>query len=202
MGAECPLRGKAKGCARKKPQGRPRPKGGRPERVVLIGYRCSGKTSVGQVLATRLGWRFADTDAEVEREAGRTIADIVAAEGWISFRAREREAVRRLSGERRIVIAAGGGAVVDEANRAELKRGATVIYLVCDPATIAARMNADPHTASQRPALGDRDALEEIGRVLAEREPVYQAACDWRLETAGRGIGEIVAEIGRLLEED
>jgi shikimate kinase len=191
--ADCPLRQTV----------RPKPKARRKgrSRVVLIGYRCSGKTTVGQVLATRLGWGFADSDAEIEREAGRTVAEIVAAEGWPGFREREREAVKRLVKQRRVVISAGGGTVLDETNRARLKRGATVIYLACDAETLAKRLDADEVTASQRPSLTGQDTLSEVSRVLAEREPVYRAACDWKIETAGRGIGEIAAEIGRLLDE-
>ncbi len=175
---------------------------GGPSRVVLIGYRCSGKTSVGQVLAARLGWRFVDSDAEVERAAGRTIAEIVDAEGWPGFRDRERAAVKALAARRRVVIAAGGGAVCDEANRARFrKRDTFVVYLVCDPQTIAARLAADRQTATQRPSLSGKGVLQEVTEVLAEREPVYQAAADCRIEAAGRGIGEIAAEIGRLIEE-
>jgi shikimate kinase len=172
------------------------------DKVVLIGYRCSGKSVIGQVLAARLGWRFIDTDAEIERQAGRSIAEIVAAEGWPGFRERERAAVKGLAEEQDVVVAAGGGAVLDAANRAEFARSATVVYLKCDPETIAARMKADSQTASQRPALGGGDALAEISRLLAEREPIYEAAADCRIETAGRGVGEIAAEIGRLIDEE
>jgi shikimate kinase len=196
MAAECRIPG---GAGRGKRPQSPKPKA---ERVVLIGYRASGKTSVGQVLAARLGWRFADTDAEVEGQAGRSIAEIVAAEGWPGFRAREREAVGRLCAEKQLVIAAGGGAVLDPANRDEFKRGAVVVYVKSDAATLASRLAADPLTASQRPGLTGADALGEVEQVLGEREPIYEAAADWRIEAAGRGIGEIAAEIGRLIEDD
>lgn len=186
------------------PQATPGPGGGcgAPiQRVVLIGYRACGKTTVGHVLATRLGWRFIDTDAEIEREAGRTVAELVAAEGWTGFRARERAVVERVSRAPQAVIACGGGAVLDEANRSALKRDALVVYLKCDPATLARRLAADPATASQRPGLTGADAAAEVEQVLREREPVYEAAADCRLGTAGRGIGELAAEIGRLLAE-
>jgi 3-phosphoshikimate 1-carboxyvinyltransferase len=169
-------------------------------RVVLIGYRCSGKTSIGRVLATRLGWSFVDTDAEVEREAGRSVAAIVEAEGWSGFRERERQAVKRLASADKVVIAVGGGAVLDPENRAELKRRARVVYLRCEPAAVAGRMAADTHTASQRPSLTGSDALAEIEQVMEEREPVYTEMADWRIEAGGRGIGELAAEIGRLIE--
>jgi len=187
----------AKGCP---PDPEPRKRRAGKQRCVLIGYRCSGKTTVGQVLAARLGWGFADTDAEVERQAGKSVAQIVAEEGWPGFRAREREAVARLTKEKCLVIAVGGGAVMDETNRARLKRGAVVVYLKCDPRTLVGRMAADPQTASRRPSLSGTDALSETEAVLLEREPVYEAAADCRIEAGGRGIGEIAAEIGRLLE--
>ncbi|MFH0810636.1 MAG: shikimate kinase [Pseudomonadota bacterium] len=192
MAAECPESGARPG---NEPAERSR-------QVVLIGYRCSGKTSVGRILAARLGWSFADTDAEVEREAGRGIAQIVAGEGWPGFRERERRAVASLAGRGEIVIAAGGGAALDAQNRREWSQsGAIVVYLVLDAETAAARLAADPQSALLRPSLSGCNAACEVQQVLAEREPVYHDAASWRIEVKGRGVAEIAAELGRLLQE-
>ena len=84
--------------------------------IVLIGYRGSGKTSVGRLLADRLGWAFVDTDDLIESQAGTSIADIFATEGEAGFRAREREAIAKATQDARRVIAVGGGAVTDRRN--------------------------------------------------------------------------------------
>ena len=155
----------------------------RPQKIILIGYRACGKTSVGRELAAALGWDFLDLDAEVVRRAGMPIAEMVASGGWELFRAREREQLAALIPRRRLVAATGGGAVLHDELWPELRRDSLVIWLTAEPATIAARLAADPATAGQRPALTDQGLLAEIATVLAQRHPLYQQAAHLTIAT-------------------
>src|SRR5678815_5101650 len=106
------------------------------ERIFLIGYRGTGKTTVGRLLATELGWDFADCDDAVEASAGQSVAEIFADEGEEGFRAREAEALLELCGRARIVLATGGGAVLSSTNRELLRAGGFAIWLTAHPQTI------------------------------------------------------------------
>jgi shikimate kinase len=145
--------------------------------LVLIGPRGSGKSSVGQLAARLLGWDFVDTDVLVEAR-GRTIAEVFAAEGEPGFRALEREVISDLRPADNTVIATGGGAVLDAANRDHLAALGSVIYLHATPECLVARI-----AGSDRPPLTDADPLEEMRRVLEHREPLYRALADAVLDT-------------------
>src|SRR3954447_24604374 len=123
--------------------------------VFLIGYRGSGKSTVGRRLADRLWQEFLDSDDLIVRQAGMTIRDIFESEGEDGFRDRESTVVRELATlPDDHVIALGGGAVLREENREALRDGThKVIYLKCEPAELHRRIHADPQTAAARPAL-------------------------------------------------
>lgn len=146
-------------------------------RVVLIGPRGSGKTAVGQRAARLLGCDFLDTDALIEAR-GRTIAEVFTDEGEPGFRALERAVIASLDPPDRAVVATGGGAVLDAANREHLAGLGPVIYLHASPERLVARIAGEP-----RPPLTDADPLEEMRRVLALREPLYHALADAVLDT-------------------
>jgi len=145
--------------------------------LVLIGPRGSGKSAVGRGAAGLLGCAFLDTDALIEAR-GRTIAEVFAAEGEPGFRALERRVIRSLDPPDPAVVATGGGAVLDAANRAHLAGLGPVIYLHASPERLVARI-----AGSDRPPLTDADPLEEMRRVLALREPLYRALADAVLDT-------------------
>jgi shikimate kinase len=145
--------------------------------LFLIGYRGSGKTTVGKIVADRLGWSFVDADAVLEEHHGRTVRDIFAAEGEPGFRDKEAEVLADLCTRTNTVIATGGGIVLREANRRLLKQHGTVAWLTADPATLLARIHADPTTAERRPNLAG-GGLAEIEQLLAVREPLYRACAD------------------------
>ena len=168
---------------------------GEPHNIVLVGARCAGKSEVAARLAARLGLAFVDTDAEIARRAGCSVKDLVSARGWPAFRAAEREAIASLEGRRATVIALGGGAVLDRANLAALKPHATVVWLDCEPAELARRLQSDPASVTLRPSLTDTDPVAEITTVLAERRPLYAAAADVTLDVTARSLDDIVAEI-------
>ncbi len=167
--------------------------------VILIGYRCTGKTSVGRKLSELLHVPFCDTDSLVELYAGRSIRQMVEEEGWPFFREREKEIVRQLADVRGGVIATGGGVVLDGENRALLKKTGICVWLMADADTILRRMEADAATAGQRPPLSDKDLRREVVEGLAEREQWYRDLADVSVNTAGKRPEEIVRRIDLFL---
>ena len=165
-----------------------------PRRIVLVGYRGTGKTTVGPVLATRLGWAFADCDDVVENYAGRAVAEIFRAEGEAGFRDRESAAVNELCGKDRLVIATGGGAVLRESNRKAMKRDGFVVWLTAPAEVIHRRLTEDPATAARRPAL-TIGGFDEIVSLLAVREPMYREVADLVLESSYRSPDELANDI-------
>jgi shikimate kinase len=151
--------------------------GPRVERVVLIGLRRSGKTTVGGILAAATGWDLIDTDDLVHRMTGRTPADWIRRDGLDAFRAAERAAVATLAATRCAVIATGGGVPLAAENREILRRGALVAYLRVDPWILAERARRDPAAAS-RPPLSAGAPSEESFVLFAERDEIYRSFCD------------------------
>ena len=134
----------------------------RDMKIILIGYRCTGKTTVGKGLAERLGIPFIDTDLLVEKATGKTIREMTEERGWPFFREKEREAIKSLTALGKSVIAPGGGAVLDERNAALLKKEGILIWFVADEKTTMERMLADAASASQRPRFSSRKLREEL----------------------------------------
>jgi shikimate kinase len=163
--------------------------------IVLIGYRCTGKTSVGKALSERLGKGFVDTDDYIEKKADRSISDMVAKEGWDFFREKEKEAIREITSSESLIIAPGGGAILYAENVTNLKNNGAVILLETANETILERMRGDEKTKQQRPSLTGKDALEEIEEVLEIRRPYYQEAMDFSVDTTSKSIQEVVEEI-------
>jgi shikimate kinase len=174
----------------------------RGNKIILIGYRCTGKTSLGQRLAERLGIPFMDTDKLVEAATGKTISAMIEEGGWNFFRQREKEAIRNLTSLEKSVIATGGGAVLDEENAGILKKEGPLIWLVADEETILKRMLADAATAAQRPPLSTHDLQKEINDTLAVRTPVYRRLADFSIDTALTGIDDSVEKILLLLHDN
>jgi shikimate kinase len=154
-----------------------------PQRIILIGYRGSGKTTVGRILARELGWEFADADEHLEAAAGRSIAAIFAAEGEPGFRDRESATLADLCRRDRLVIATGGGAVLRPANRELLREAGFVAWLVTDPETSWARLSGDPTTADRRPNLTPAGGFAEVKALIAARTPLYRDLAHFSTET-------------------
>jgi shikimate kinase len=140
-----------------------------PDRIVLVGFMGSGKTSVGRVLARKLRYRFEDMDGRIEKRAGRPVAQIFREDGEEAFRELEREEAQALSSLPRRVVAAGGGAFTRSATRELLQQGALTVWLRCDLERILSRIPAD----GSRPLAMNRDIMPAL---LAEREPSYRMA--------------------------
>jgi len=166
--------------------------------VTLIGYRGSGKSSIAAPLAQRLGFEWLDADVVIEQEAGCTIRDIFAAEGEAGFRRRERKAISSLLGRDRLVLAAGGGAILDPETRRDLRAAGPVVWLRADIATLAGRIAGDPTTAARRPQLAG-GGTQEIASLLAAREPLYRECATQIVVTDALSVDEIVEQICREL---
>jgi shikimate dehydrogenase len=163
------------------------------ERVVLTGYRGSGKTTVGRALAAALSLPFIDTDSLVEERAGRSIPAIFAAEGEEGFRVREKSVIAHLPDEP-AVIATGGGTVLDPANVRLLRKNSVLIYLQASAAVIEARTRG-----SDRPALTGLVLREEIESLLRFRAPAYERAADYCVDTGEAAAAEVATTIRLLL---
>jgi shikimate kinase len=163
--------------------------------LYLIGYRCTGKTTVGRSLAERLGWPLVDTDRMIVDTAGMSIDRMVAAYGWSFFRQRESEVLSRLAAGGRQVVATGGGIVLDERNRQTMKTTGKVVWLTAGEKCIRKRMLADAATGDDRPPLTDSGLLEEIETVQADRKPLEESAADLTIATDRVRIEEICDRI-------
>ena len=169
--------------------------------IVLVGYRGSGKTTVGRRLAERLWQPFVDVDDLIVARAGKTIREIFAESGEAGFRDLEALALADALGRADHVIALGGGALVREENRVLLKSGNhKVVYLRCQPDELHRRTQADPATAASRPGLTPlAGTIDEIRQLLATREAVYRLLCTAELDVTGLSPDEAVVRIVRLL---
>jgi shikimate kinase len=160
--------------------------------IVLIGYRGTGKSTVGRLLAARLGREFVSTDAEIVKRAQRTIPEIVAQQGWDYFRDLESDICRELASRDHLVIDTGGGAILRAQNLETLKKNGIVFWLTASVETIAKRIGGD----NQRPSLtGNKSFVDEIQDVLRERTPKYHAAADHSIATDDRSINQLVETI-------
>ncbi|MDF1593438.1 MAG: shikimate kinase [Desulfobacterales bacterium] len=159
--------------------------------IFLIGYRCTGKTSVGYALSKKLRLTFVDADRRLVEKEGKTIAEMVAGQGWDYFRLREKEVLKSICVLDGQVVATGGGVVLDPENVAAMKRCGRLVWLQAAPETIRRRLLMDDRTTEQRPALTSRGAADEIESTLKERAPYYQAAMDFSIDTDGQSVGDI-----------
>jgi shikimate kinase len=149
----------------------------------LVGYRGTGKTTVGRLVAARLALPFVDADHELERRAGRSIASIFAEQGEPSFRDLEQAVLEDLSTRSGLVLATGGGAILREPNRAALKRLGPVVWLTAPVEILARRLQGD---RASRPPLTAAGTLAEIAAVLEVRTPLYREVADLVIDTKGR----------------
>jgi shikimate kinase len=155
--------------------------------LILVGFMGTGKSTVGRLLARALGFRFSDTDAEIEADAGHPIPEIFAAEGEAGFRDREQAVLRRVLASSGQVVSTGGGIVLRPENRDAIRRGGTCVWLSARPETIWSRVSAESH----RPLLHTPDPQATIRRMLADREDLYRETAGMECPTDDRAPGDI-----------
>ena len=166
--------------------------------IVLIGFMACGKSTIGTMLADRLGYSLVDTDEEIVKEQGKSINDIFAQEGEPYFRNLETQMVEKmcdtLDG---CVISTGGGLPITKGNDEILKKLGTVIYLTVTKETVLERIKGD----TTRPLLA-QDAKERTQKLLEYRKPIYEMAADYSVKTDSRKVEDIVEEIIKLCKEN
>jgi shikimate kinase len=171
---------------------RPRPDRG----LALVGYRGTGKSTVGRIVASLSGRTFLDADLELEARAGRSVASILTKDGEPAFRDwEERTLAGLIEHSPTAVIATGGGVVLREQNRQRLRNFGVIVWLTAEPAELATRLTADPRGLAARPALTADGTIVEIARILEIRTPIYQAMADIVIGSGGKTPDEIAAAI-------
>ncbi|HEY1773520.1 MAG TPA: shikimate kinase AroK [Gammaproteobacteria bacterium] len=168
-----------------------------PRKLFLIGPMGAGKTAIGRELARQLGLEFLDTDQEIERRTGADVALIFEKEGEAGFRRREREVIAELTQREGLVLATGGGAVLDPANREALKAQGFVIYLKASLSAQAVRTAQNRN----RPLLETEDRQERLKQLFEVRAPLYESLAQLTVDTDSGQVKQIsqriIAELGR-----
>ena len=159
--------------------------------IFLVGLMGSGKTTIGRSLAKKLNLRFVDADQEIETRTGASIPLIFEIEGEASFRQREADVIRDLTAQQGIVLATGGGAVLNETSRQFLRERGTVIYLRASVASIIQRTSHDKN----RPLLQTADPKAKIEELSRERAPLYQEVAHIIIETGRPNVHSVVQNI-------
>ena len=159
--------------------------------IILIGPMGAGKTTIGRQLAKRLSIRFYDSDHEIEERTGVKISLIFEIEGEEGFRRRETEVIRELSLMNNIVLSTGGGVVSQAENREILKGNGYIIYLKSSPEMLFKRTADD----KRRPLLQGSNRLEQIRKILTEREPAYIEMADEIIDSEKMSIKQIIQKI-------
>lgn len=164
--------------------------------VLLTGFMGSGKSSVGRVLARRLGCRFVDLDAEIVAAAGRSINEIFEQDGEETFRRMESTCLERVLSGPCAVIATGGGVVIAEENRRRMRECGVIVNLAVSLPQVLKRL----HAATDRPLLAGDDAANRAKLLMDERKQFYEDA-DIRIDTDGKSVEDVAAEILGFMEE-
>lgn len=168
--------------------------------ISLIGYRATGKSTVGKNLASELARPFYDSDQFITEAAGKSIAEIFSEQGEDEFRLLESEAVTKLMQMKDAVIAWGGGVVLKKTNRSEIRRSHRTIWLQASAENIFERMYADSNSQQSRPPLTDLGPMQEIQSNLEKRDKLYRECADLTIETNNLSVEEIVEQILNGLE--
>lgn len=159
--------------------------------IFLVGLMGAGKTTVGRMLARRLGRRFLDSDHEIEQRCGVSVSVIFEIEGEHGFRAREAQVIAELTALEGIVLATGGGAVLSEHNRRYLVERGTVVYLKGEPEELNRRLRNEKN----RPLLAGGDRLEHLRELHQARDPLYRGIADVIVESGARSAQSLTRDL-------
>ena len=163
--------------------------------VTLIGYRGTGKSTIAPRLAAKLGFDWVDADVELENMTGRSIREIFANDGESTFRELERQTLVQLLKRDHLVLAAGGGAILNEATRRDFRTAGPVVWLQANVETIARRILRDGATTAHRPNLTNVGGIDEIRNLVAQREPWYRECATITVLAEGVPIDGLVQQI-------
>lgn len=166
--------------------------------VFLVGLMGAGKTTVGRHLARRLSKEFLDTDHEIETRTGVRVAVIFEIEGESGFRRREAETLSRLVETSNIVLATGGGVILDPNNRELLKQHGCVVYLHAKPLELAKRIGQD----RTRPLLQGTDPRKRLEELYLIRDPLYREIADLIIDTGRQSVSTLVGQLVARLEAE
>jgi shikimate kinase len=164
--------------------------------IALIGFMGTGKTTVGRILAAKLGKAFVELDAEIEKTAGKSVADIFRDDGEAHFRELEKKVTKTFTGKKNIVIACGGGIVLDEKNIFRLQQECVIVCLSASLSEIMMRTSGD-----KRPLLNVADKEKRIQELLESRSPLYQKAAEITINTSGSDAPGVVQKILNALDK-
>lgn len=165
--------------------------------IVLIGLRGSGKTTVGKLLAKRLGKQFIEMDELIVQRLGQSIPEIVNRYGWQKFRDTEEEITREVARLDNVVNATGGGVVTREENVRELKKKGKLVWLKANTDTLLRRIG----NGKSRPSLTGKSKREDMETVLSERSPIYERVTDFIVDTEGKMPEEVAEAIAKMYTE-
>ncbi len=169
----------------------------KPGSFFLVGPMGAGKSTIGRQLARLLNLRFLDSDREIEKRTGADIPLIFELEGETGFRKREQEVIEELSARPGIVLATGGGAILDDSNRRNLCSRGYVIYL---RTSVEQQLQRTAHDRN-RPLLQTKNPEQKLRDLLATRDPLYHDIADWTVDTDGCRAREVVQNIIQHIEE-
>ena len=169
--------------------------------VVLIGYRATGKSTVGRILSAKLKIAFWDTDALVEKSMAMPIKEMVALHGWDFFRAKERETIEYLTQKEDGVIATGGGVVLFRENVDLLKQAGVIIWLNAPLQDIIDRLKKDARKGATRPQFTSGNIIQETIDIMRQRLPLYESAADYTVDTLSKNAEEVAEEIYQYLRK-
>ncbi|MFC2031854.1 shikimate kinase [Chloroflexota bacterium] len=167
--------------------------------VALIGFMGTGKSTIGRVLAEKLNKKFVELDVLIEQRVGKSIPEIFQQDGEITFRELEIEVIKEVFRDRNLVIACGGGIVLNKINVDRLRQESITVYLTASPKTILKRVLADEET---RPLLNVPDKVSSIRELLRFRKPFYERSADIKIDTSKMNIDSVVEQIINMLKAD
>ena len=167
--------------------------------VALIGFMGVGKTAVGEALAKKLNRKFAELDLLIEQKAGKSIPEIFQQDGEVAFRELEIEVTKEIAKEKHLVIACGGGVVLNKINIDRLREESRIICLTASPRVILERVSGEPWG---RPLLKADNPSSAIQGLLRFRKPFYEIAADIKIDTSKLDIDSVADQIISRLKED